>query len=126
MQEVILIIGLPGSGKSTLIEYYKSHPFIDYNIYDDWMEWVHDDKENDFSADLNYSNLIQDIEQGLNIIIAGVRFCNNEFLHKSEYYLKSQFPHLKINKIYFENDPIKSETNITYRDKVNGGYWKRK
>ena len=124
MQEVIFIIGLPGSGKSTLIEYYKSHPFIDYKVYDDWMEWIYDDKEDDFSADLNYPNLIQDIEQGLNIIIAGVRFCDNEFLCKSEYYLKSQFPDLKINKIYFENDFIKSESNIRYRDKVNGGYWK--
>jgi len=123
MQEVIFVIGLPGSGKSTLIEYYKSHPFIDYKVYDDWMTWTLDDKENDFDADINYSPLIQDIKQGLNIIIAGIGFCSNEFLHKSEYYLKSQFPDLNIKRIYFENDPVKSELNIRYRDKINGGYW---
>ena len=125
MQEVIFIIGLPGSGKSTLIEHYKTHPFIDYKVYDDWMTWTYDDQEKDFAADLNYSSLIQSIKQGLNIIIAGIGFCNNEFLQKSEYYLKSQFPNLNIKKVYFENNPIKSETNIRYRDKINGGKWEK-
>ena len=123
MQEVTFIIGLPGSGKSTLIEYYKSHPFINYKIYDDWMTWTHDDKKSNFAADINYSSLIQDTEQGLNVLISCINFCNNEFLHKSEYYLKSKFPNLKINRIYFENDPVKSEANIRYRDKIDGGYW---
>ena len=124
MQEVIFIIGLPGSGKSTLIEHYKSHPFIDYKIYDDWMEWtLNDIIDKDFASDVNYSNLIQDIKSGNNVIVSTIRFCLNEFLHKSEYYLKSQFPDLNIKRIYFENDPVKSELNIRYRDKINGGYW---
>tara|TARA_Y100000389_G_C17293018_1_gene429009 strand:- start:238 stop:768 length:531 start_codon:yes stop_codon:yes gene_type:complete len=123
MQEVIFIIGLPGSGKSTLIEHYKSHPFIDYKIYDDWMTWTRDDKENEFIADVNYKELLKNIKSGNNVIVSAIRFCSNEFLHKSEYYLKSQFPNLNIKRIYFENDPIKSELNIRYRDKINGGYW---
>ena len=123
MQEVIFIIGLPGSGKSTLIEHYKTHPFIDYKIYDDWMTWTHDDREKDFASDLNYPELLQNLEQGLNLLISGIGFCNNEFLQKSEYYLKSQFPNLKITRVYFENDPQKAELNIRYRDKQNGGYW---
>ena len=125
MQEVTFIIGLPGSGKSTLIEHYKTHPFIDYKIYDDWMNWTYDDQDKEFTADINYSTLIQDIEQNLNIIISGIGFCDNEFLQKSEYYLKSNFPNLKINKVYFENDPIKSKANIKYRDKINGGKWEK-
>ena len=123
MQEVIFIIGLPGSGKSTLIEHYKTHPFIDYKIYDDWMTWTHDDREKDFASDLNYPELLQNLEQGLNLLISGIGFCNNEFLQKSEYYLKSKFPNLKITRVYFENNPQKAESNIRYRDKQNGGYW---
>jgi len=91
MQEVIFIIGLPGSGKSTLIEHYKSHPFIDYKIYDDWMTWTRDDKENEFIADVNYKELLKNIKSGNNVIVSAIRFCSNEFLHKSEYYLKSQY-----------------------------------
>jgi energy-coupling factor transporter ATP-binding protein EcfA2 len=123
MQEVTFIIGLPGSGKSTLIEHYKSHPFINYKIYDDWMTWTLDDLDKDFAADTNYPNLLQDLKNNTNIIISGIGFCDNEFLQKSEYYLKSNFPNIKINRIYFENDPIKAEANIRYRDKQNGGYW---
>ena len=123
MQEVIFIIGLPGSGKSTLIEHYKTHPFIDYKVYDDWMTWTYDDQEKDFASDVNYPELIQNIDQGSNLLISGIGFCNNEFLQKSEYYLKSQFPNLNIKKVYFENDPVKAELNIRYRDEQNGGYW---
>ena len=123
MQEVIFIIGLPGSGKSTLIEHYKSHPFIEYKIYDDWMTWTWDDLDKDFAADLNYPNLTQDLENNNNLIISGIGFCDNEFLQKSEYYLKSKFPNLKITRVYFENNPQKAESNIRYRDKQNGGYW---
>ncbi len=123
MQEVILIIGLPGSGKSTLIEHYKSHPFINYKIYDDWITWTHDDQNKEFIADVNYKELLETLNQGTSTIISGIEFCNNEFLHKSEYYLKTQFPNLNIKRVYFENDPQKSESNIRYRDKQRGGYW---
>ena len=123
MQEVIFIIGLPGSGKSTLIEHYKSHPFIDYKIYDDWMTWTWDDKGKEFIADVNYEELIETLNQGNSTLISGIEFCNNEFLHKSEYYLKTQYPNLSIKRIYFENTPQKCESNIRYRDKQRGGYW---
>ena len=49
----------------------------------------------------------------------------DEFIHKSEYYLKLNIPDIKITKVYFENNVYKCESNIIYRDKVRGGYWKR-
>ena len=123
MQEVIFIIGLPGSGKSTLIEYYKSHPFINYEIYDDWMTWTLDDLDKDFNTDVNYPDILQHLKNNTNIIISSIKFCENEFLHKAEYYLKSQFPNLKVTRIYFENNLESAKSNIKYRDKQNGGYW---
>ena len=124
MQEVTFIIGLPGSGKSTLIEYYKSHPFVNYKVYDDWMICTLDEfPEKDFNTECNYSSLIQDISNNIPILITGIDFCNNTFLSKAEYYLKSEFPNIKINRIYFENDFEKCKSNIEYRDKQRGGYW---
>ncbi|MDB4344565.1 hypothetical protein OAA18_00610, partial [bacterium] len=123
-QEVTFIIGLPGSGKSTLIKYYKSHPFIDYKIYDDWMECTFDKfKIKEFNNECRYPDLIESISQNFHALITGIDFCKSDFLLKSEYYLKLKFPNIKINRIYFENDPIKAESNIRYRDKQNGGYW---
>ena len=124
MQEVIFIIGLPGSGKSTLIEYYKSHPFIDYKVYDDWMACTFDKiKIKEFNSECRYKELIQNLDSYNHSIITCVNFCNNEFLHKSEYYLKLKFPNIKIDRIYFENDFKKCKSNIEYRDKQRGGYW---
>ena len=124
MQEVIFIIGLPGSGKSTLIEHYKTHPFIDYKIYDDWMKCtLNKFKIKEFNSECRYNELIKNIKEGNNTLISGIGFCSNEFLQKSEYYLKSQFPNITIKRIYFENNPQKSESNIKYRDKQRGGYW---
>ena len=79
MQEVIFIIGLPGSGKSTLIEHYKTHQFIDHKLNADWMTRTHDDREKGFASDLNYPELLQNLKQGLNLLISGIGFCNNEF-----------------------------------------------
>jgi len=126
MQEVTFIIGLPGSGKSTLVEYYQNHPFVDYKIYDDWMECTFNRFEiKEFNSECRFSNLIEDIKQQSNILITCIDFCKNDFLQKSEYYLKSHFPNLKVSRIYFENNPTKSESNIRYRDKVNGGRWEK-
>ena len=123
MQEVIFIIGLPGSGKSTLIEHYKTHPFIDYRVYDDWMEILTNSKPRDFDADVRYDEFINDLNLKQNIIISCIDFCKNEFLYKSEYYIKSQSPEITITRVYFENNPEQSKLNIIHRDTQRGGYW---
>ena len=127
MQEIILIIGLPGAGKSTLLEHYKSHPFIDYQIYDDWMECRLDDrlKVLDFQSECRYDELIQNLKEDNICIVSCISFCNNKFLNKSEYYLKLNIPDIKITKIYFENDALKCESNVMFRDKKRGGYWEK-
>jgi len=123
--EVTFVIGLPGSGKSYLLEYYKSHPFIEYKIYDDWMEWTLDSHSvKEFNSDIHYKELLDEISKGSDIMISCIYFCKLEFLNKAEYFLKTKFPEIKINKVYFENRPDKCEQNIKYRDKKNGGYWK--
>jgi len=126
-KEIIFIVGLPGSGKSTLLEYYKTHPFIDYKIYDDWMECRLDERLEtlDFQSECRYDELIEKLKEGNTCVISCTSFCDNEFIHKSEYYLKLNIPDIKITKVYFENNVYKCESNIIYRDKVRGGYWKR-
>jgi|TARA_R110002012_G_C11357990_1_gene580483 GTPase SAR1 family protein len=126
MQKIILIVGLPGSGKSTLLKHYKSHPFINYKIYDDWMECRLDDRLEilDFQSECRYDELIQNLKEDNICVVSCTSFCDNEFLCKSEYYLKLNIPNIKITKIYFENNIFKCESNIMFRDKKRGGYWK--
>jgi len=126
MKDVIFIIGLPGSGKTTLINHYLQHPFKEYVVYDDWMKWVKDNVKDkkEFIADVNYERLIKSIQEGKNVIISAVGFCIPDFLLKSEYYLKMEFPEINIERIYFENNLENCISNIKYRDKKDGGYWK--
>lgn len=123
--KIIFVIGLPGSGKSYLLEYYRSHPFIKYKIYDDWMKWTLDSHSvKEFHSDVHYKELLDEILKGSDIVISCIDFCKLEFLNKAEYFLKTKFPEIEINKVYFENSPDKCEQNIRYRDKKNGGHWK--
>ena len=122
---ITLIIGLPGSGKTTLLEYYKKNPFIDYVIYNTWNNWTYNNVSNDkFTADIRLKELEKDIEDGNNILIECVEFCDYKFLHNAELYLTSKFINIKVERVYFENNLESAILNIRYRDKKRGGHWK--
>jgi len=125
MSKVTLIIGLPGSGKTTLLN-NQFQGNIDF-VFDDWMGWDvwFDEKppQNEFNEEPRYNSLINRINNNEHIVLISIRFCNHDFLCKAEYYLKSQFPNLEIERIYFENDPKKAKANILYRDNLDGGHW---
>ena len=126
MQEVTFIIGLPGSGKSTLIQHYQSHPFIDYKVYDDWGECILDNKGIvSMNSECRYDELLSELSQNLSCLISCIKFCDTKYLKDFTNHLTQKFPNIKINRVYFENDPIKSEANIRYRDKQNGGKWEK-
>ncbi len=124
MQEVTFVIGLPGSGKSVLVDYYRSHPCIHYKIYDDWGECIlNNDNLGIFSSECRYQNLISDLNENIPCFITCVQFCESEFLESFINHLTQKFPNIKINRIYFENNFINCKINITYRDFKRGGYW---
>ena len=130
MSEIIIIIGLPGSGKTHYIHNVLSQGKQLKN-FDDWGREKTGDyffgipnPEVRFIDDDRYGDLIEEIKNKRKIIVSGAEFCDHDFLCKSEYYLKSQFPNLKIRRIYFENNIEKSISNIIYRDKEQGGRFK--
>ena len=124
MREVTFIIGLPGSGKSTLIEYYKTHPIINYIVFDDWMlKTVNSFSKDDFRREVRYKELIQAITNNNHVIISGIGFCKSEDLIIAEKHLNLMFPNIKINKVYFDNNPENCCYNVKYREEKKGGYW---
>jgi len=131
MSEVIIIIGLQGSGKTHYIHNVLSKEGETLVSFDDWGrkkwgDYFIPNPEGEFIDDDRYESLVRKIKNLKGrIIISGAWFCDHDFLCKSEYYLKSQFPNLKIRRIYFENNIEKSISNIIYRDKENGGRFVR-
>ena len=123
---IVFIIGLPGSGKTTLIEYYNNHPFIDYVTYDSWNSWTYNNIDSDqFEADIRLDELNTNIKDGKNILIECCGFCKQKYLNNAETYLYSNFPNIEVKRVYFENNLEKVLNNIKYRDEKRGGYWKR-
>jgi len=131
MSEIVIIIGLPGSGKTHYIHnvlFKKGETLINFDDWGrkKWGNYFIPNHEGEFIDDDRYPSLIKEIKDLRGkVIVSGAQFCDHDFLCKSEYYLKSQFPNLKIRRIYFENNIEKSISNIIYRDKEQGGGFKR-
>lgn len=95
--DIEIVIGLPGSGKSHLLEKFKEQG---YEIYDDFISSFYDCK------------LISETGK---MCIADPRLCDyNNFLH----YIKF-FANRKIHLTLFENEPSQCLTNIQTRE-ANG------
>ena len=123
MTTITLLIGMPGSGKSTLIDYLKQNPFKDYVIYDDWMKNIFGEDFKIFNSEMRYEEMKANVLMGKNVVISGITFCNYKFLCEAEYKLCSISPKVKIKRIYFENNVDKCIKNVTKRAEDRGGYW---
>lgn len=127
--EIILLVGLPGSGKTYLIDQLQEESGEKYDVKEDWMLWdiwiQGKEPKGEFNTDPRYNEIIWNIKNNKSYIISSIRFCDHGFLTKAEYYLQSQFPNLEIKRIYFENNLESSISNVKYRDAKKGHYWER-
>ena len=127
MSKVIIIIGLPGSGKTTFI-----HQFISNKSFKEYLDWGRElqispkgEVLTNFNIDDRFEDLIQTLKNNKNVILDGSSFCDYRFLCEAEYYLNLNFPNIQIEKYYFENNPKDATANVLYRENIKGGHWTR-
>lgn len=114
MRKLIFIIGLPGSGKTYLIENEYSSP--EWICYDDYRA-NSIENNGEFTKSRHYPFLIYELVKGnKNIIISDIAFCDNLILEdakKNINYWKTNFSiDITIECIYFENNPDQCIKNI--------------
>jgi hypothetical protein len=94
---VIVVAGLPGSGKSRIMDELKNNGYSRYNdINKNWDE--------------NISRVLLEIRQGLKVAISDIIFCDKSWRKRLEDELC-----VSVQWIFMENDPWQCAKNCLFR-----------
>lgn len=110
MLKIIMIVGLPGSGKTTLgSSFVKENP--NSLFIDDISKLTNDAKE--YLEKLKKENVSCE-----NLLIADVFFCQKEVREKANQVIREVFPGSEIKLVFFENNIEKCNKNVEQRTKL--------
>ncbi len=111
---LIIVVGLPGAGKSTKLQEIRS------SLTGLSIEDFHGNAFGDSPAvkdSRHYRALLEALHAGHSCAIADIEFCDpvrRDRLHQA---IVAELPELQIEWIYFENAPKKCESNIRLRNR---------
>ena len=117
MPSVTILIGLPGSGKSTLIK-ERSVGDSSHCCFDDFHGGSLDGT-GAFTQSRHYETLKELLHQGLDCVIADIEYCRASRLTEAERGLLTLSQELgvmiEIKRVFFENDPSACRHNVIHR-----------
>jgi predicted kinase len=109
--EVILIAGLPGSGKTVYMEPLRQ---AGWNIFDDFKANAYNDSSIFFHSQ-NYEPLLKALREGQKCVVADIDFCKTDSRNEAELVLRRQLPDVKLSWLFFANDIHACQANIKRR-----------
>jgi hypothetical protein len=109
--EVLLIAGLPGSGKTTHIETMQDQG---WTIFDDFKANAYNDSSM-FRHSRHYEALIKALQNGQKCIVADIDFCRVASRNQAESMIRAQFPAISLNWWFFANNVDACRSNIIRR-----------
>jgi hypothetical protein len=123
---ITLVVGLPGSGKSTYIaRMQRDQPNL-FVVHDFKKETL--DGTARFSSSRDFDGLIAALRAGRDAALDDIGFCHPEARKWAERDIRSALDHrivsasppanLNFRWVFFENDPAKCEANIRRRAKI--------
>ncbi|MFZ2072361.1 MAG: AAA family ATPase [Minisyncoccia bacterium] len=119
MQKITIIVGLPGSGKTTYIENNKNN-FKNAVICDDYHKSSYNHSHN-FEDSVYYEDLKRTLKSGEDAVLSDIAWCKTERREILEKNIKNILEDIKINAeiifIYFENNPEACKKNVLKRNR---------
>ena len=121
MSKVIILIGLPGSGKSMYLN-NNQEKFKKFFICDDYHKSSYK-KSRYFEDSLFYNDMQKALKKKKDILLTDIAYCKTEKLKNTEEGIKRIAKELnlkiKIDYLYFENDPEACKQNILRRNRTD-------
>jgi Ni2+-binding GTPase involved in maturation of urease and hydrogenase len=114
--ELIVLVGLPGSGKTTYLKSLITSGEIE--DYCDDYEYGPIKRLNPMQSEED-ERLINGLRRKEKWAVADTRYCDKKERAKLETALKQLIPNLKLKFLFFENRPDLCVQNATYRNKFN-------
>ncbi len=108
-QEIIIVIGLPGSGKST----YLTQKYINEIVFDDYHKYG----KKSFEDSIYYSDFLKALQNEKNIVLSDISYCRSEKLNEIGNKIKKLKENINITKVYFENNSKFCKKNVLYRNR---------
>ncbi len=120
MQKIIIIIGLPGSGKSTYIS--LNEEFKGAIVCDDYHKSSYK-RSREFIDSIYFEDLKKGLIAGKDVVISDIAFCKPDRLDKITQNIQSLLSELEIKATlecrYFENNPKACIDNIFRRNRTD-------
>nr|WP_279536372.1 AAA family ATPase [Nocardioides ochotonae] len=109
-----VLVGLPGSGKSTFIDgsFHDEQP--DVLVFDDYQSnAIANQPDPQWSR--NRSPAIEALRAGQSVLISDVNYCRKPALDRVVSLMRDDVPGIDIELMYFANDPSSAEHNVRLR-----------
>lgn len=114
MAKLSVLVGCPGSGKSTFIEHFKEY-YSGIRVQDFHSNAINHSPL--FVNSRHYQSLINNLMEGKNCIIADIEYCRVARRQEVQDEIDTVIHNTEIEWIYFENDPSQCIRNVEKRNR---------